>query len=1267
MSFKSYGSREPLDVNGWLNLDDLDYEPDDKEVIVESDQEPDQSNREFEVAFPGSPKQSIASQHDTALTSFRDQLSFLRLQSKDSFRSRYSNFGGSINNGSTLLLDSDSENEPDCEDYDHCNNDLSDEEPDKSFSSSYGSEIPEDTLLSSPKSYIQEPICDSNETVLVKPKRSAFNITIQVSGNDRFCIGVCPPPVGVKKKQQKPWLTTRGLNLRKVIVIKCPDQLKYVPPEDNLSGSEGTKSVRTSASTSSSIFKTPLTRPPTRTRSKNLSVCLDTNLGTKMVQDRASSTEPKDDIISLIASTNIEEEEENGKLAELKSEPASLSEDSKLDRVAQWVETEVQNQRPQVPNVLKGLCFKFFFHNKCRNGLCTRGHTLPQPKINRFFTLSQAELNEAFEFSINYPILFNRVCPIFAEVFARKGSKEDLLKMIQLIFEASSNLVTNKVQSLKKILNNLKKIDDISFEEAVNFVLLEHDLGHNRLLGETLLELIIEMNTTIPKNWPILRRLIESGTKIPKRLADRFLVNLMRDPIDYKVCREVYQHILKFMCLDLPAVSGAVRAQFLTVSRQQADVQDRHDVPEELEANIEQNLTKERFNFENNRLRVQTFLTAKKQQAHFRGPVVLENPIGSRLVEPANVNHIEPQFVIDTVNRPDFASLSRLSAQSSNYSHLDACMANNTALFRQPRKVTPQNNSNNKRSHSSSSEDEHQSNEGSTEYSPNQPPGLTTLTYNSRGLRYDPLEDYWPLQKRRKSKERERHEQEIDSEFDRLRWGETRREETVSCKEPVLSFRSALPINNRSRHGNGADLVSSSSDFVAPVPQVVPDQPTFGRFQFSPNYKLNVSLHNFYTERIDNVNIDEEDVFVLNDCVKYGQGKVFLDLVTKYSGPVTVQNFISMVLANLKGLNQLVGRTYMKLLDSIGEHQNFYGNLNLRVILEVITMNVLFEFEKHNIFEYARDLLTRFLDWDSLVTSRLFITDTRIGVSLVGRYLFIAKLLVYTKPELTFEILVSPALHLLEDYSKWPYYPSSPNPNVFKADLESRNGVLNKFFQIGFLHNVVIVIELYKKALKTNEGIWCFDVRKYVDPMVAKLINVKKIVFLKQILPELALFLDYLEKDTLRACVCLMGRHLSKKDIFRLYDQCTYKQVYQQIHQGQYLVNTILIRTDMLPVEIELIILYYFDKLWEEGLLPFGSDSLYIEIKLPGNSPPKSKFPLLDSNCSVFEMKQKVEYVLKTKCGVDCKTISPDVLMVERDALVNYFGAHPSSTDVTAL
>jgi len=56
-----------------------------------------------------------------------------------------------------------------------------------------------------------------------------------------------------------------------------------------------------------------------------------------------------------------------------------------------------------------------------------------------------------------------------------------------------------------------------------------------------------------------------------------------------------------------------------------------------------------------------------------------------------------------------------------------------------------------------------------------------------------------------------------------------------------------------------------------------------------------------------------------------------------------------------------------------------------------------------------------------LAILQLFITDTYTGVSIVGRYLFIARLLVSCQPELSYEILTCPSEFLL-NYPRVAFY-----------------------------------------------------------------------------------------------------------------------------------------------------------------------------------------------------------------------------------------------------
>lgn len=207
-----------------------------------------------------------------------------------------------------------------------------------------------------------------------------------------------------------------------------------------------------------------------------------------------------------------------------------------------------------------------------------------------------------------------------------------------------------------------------------------------------------------------------------------------------------------------------------------------------------------------------------------------------------------------------------------------------------------------------------------------------SLMYNSQGQQYNPLDDYdyCPTAKRRHVDHTTIYDYNVQAK------GSDRAQTTVAQAQEANLDHAVDDWALWTREQNAENVVTSSSELQSRNRKVclirlkvvyeydklmfqAPDQPIFGRIYFDPNYEFNVSLHNSYLQRIDNVDINEDDVLTLNECVKSGNGVLFLDLLQKYVAPSTIQNFISMTLAHLKGTNQMVARIYKKLLVNIGK------------------------------------------------------------------------------------------------------------------------------------------------------------------------------------------------------------------------------------------------------------------------------------------------------------------------------------------------------------
>ncbi|XP_060525774.1 uncharacterized protein LOC132701681 isoform X2 [Cylas formicarius] len=495
------------------------------------------------------------------------------------------------------------------------------------------------------------------------------------------------------------------------------------------------------------------------------------------------------------------------------------------------------------------------------------------------------------------------------------------------------------------------------------------------------------------------------------------------------------------------------------------------------------------------------------------------------------------------------------------------------------------------------------------ETSPRSSPGFV---YNCHGAQYDPIEDYGPSTKRKR----------LDS-----------------------------------GSSNGPPSSKTPLSTIKP-----PEHPRFGYPRFDPAYRFNVSLHNLYTRETNSVDVDEDDVIRLNSAVKSGDGRTFLELLEKYKRPSTVQNFITMTLAHLKGAKQQAAKKYEDLLASIeNELPSYYANKDIRVILEVVTMNLLFELEKSSVLCLeAQALLERFSDWDSLVTSRVF--TNRMRVSLIGRYLFIARLLAPCRPELTYEIVICPTFHLLEPYDRWPVQPTDALDTILKSDLQARNITLRKLLEIGYVKNVQVVMELYRSVVVKKVDVWKFNVGPFFDPMMVVLINQSDSIALRQILPDIGAFSDLMTKDTLRGYMCALqdlsvkNNSVTQSELYGVYERCMQRGIYQPItcEAGVKMNYVVQLKTDMLNCEIDLIISYYFYQLRKNRGLPPGKAPLSFNIILPG-SLASSKIDLLKNAArSSEEINSIVRCRLWSLCSIDSKYVSPTQVNVSKHELVKY-------------
>ncbi|XP_066147583.1 uncharacterized protein [Euwallacea fornicatus] len=1110
---------------------------------------------------------------------------------------------------------------------------------------------------------IEKTMTSTSSTVLGK---KSLNFTIKLMGNKRICLS------SKQKTRKNPWILKQGwTNLN---VLKLDDLVVKFCPSKQSSNSKGCKfSDNEESSNTGSLFKSPTMSSLTGTER---SIVKST---TNILQDVPEHAKDNIDVISLTAGSIWDEDRQDMSKQDIydtNKEAFNVSDgkDIRMSMVANWVmKTDSEYDKPtvcrnfdngKVPFNFRGLCYHWFFFNSCRNiKLCRQRHMLDHV-INKIRNSSNQDLLEAYNFTKLYPQSFKLTYLYFADIFASRDDKEKLIDIIEMVLEDECS--SFKIEGVNVILKALQKTNLSIFEDAVDYIRNKVDSTRYPKLGEILIEIII-FTDNLQQNWPVLRKLCNIGEKIPLRLAQIFLEKLINEAPDQHVCREIYQHIIVHKCIDLPSISTLIRDPFLKMCT---------------------SLEKRKEPWNDKDSSVKNMGGSSFPSVNLSPPLSMSGSAIQNAKEPVQHLNFSPpsQFGMES-DLQDFASLYCQQTQFDQGDRQLTFSRFETNTFRDTRGHT---------SHVSSEEGDRSVSNISLKDNYFRNPVFSTHKpqYNNKGLHYDPANDYLSTSKHLQVTWCSAEPSEVGgimSEFERLKrsgspdkWnlpinapqsnhGDYRcglsmdfmplRYPKVSEHQRDLSKFNRLQrvrvdnIEGDERNAQMECAVTSSNDTVDEK-EKPPEQPVFGQIHFDSNYELNVSLHNLYLQRIDNVDIDEEDVHRLNDCVKYGNGPMFLELLQKYISPTTVQNFIAMSLAHLKGTNQMVARTYKKLLQSVEETMPyFYGNTKVRVVFEVITMNLLFELEHRNLFEDARDILMKFSNWDSLITSRLFIMDTCTGMSVVGRYLFIAKLLLHTKPELTYEILVCRSLCFLEECHKWPYHPRTPIPEIFNSDLIARNLVLDRFLKEAYCKNPVVVIQLYKMALTKKGGIWNYDVKPFINPMLEHLIQSNQVGHLKVFFKDLHLFLDYIERLVLKTFLLAVHDHLSLQDKFKLLEACMAKDVYMNLFQDQVLSPVIDMKTNMTNNEIMLIILYYFNMLDKAHGLPSSlKHGLKFQIKMPGDANfPQKRFSLTNNiHRSLVEVNAYIKWVLMEKCGVSSSENFPNVVEVTKEELVKY-------------
>ncbi|KAJ8967297.1 hypothetical protein NQ317_008846 [Molorchus minor] len=427
---------------------------------------------------------------------------------------------------------------------------------------------------------------------------------------------------------------------------------------------------------------------------------------------------------------------------------------------------------------------------------------------------------------------------------------------------------------------------------------------------------------------------------------------------------------------------------------------------------------------------------------------------------------------------------------------------------------------------------------------------------------------------------------------------------------------------------------------------LTPPTPIFGNCCYRSDYKMDKSLHNLLLDTADFVNISEKDVARLNYAIKSKNGDEFYGLLEKYKSPPTVKNFITMTIAHLKSFGSGPYEPLVGLIHALeSTNPNYNKSVHIKAIFEVIVMNILFELEKKGHWEKARKLLEKFCDWDSLISSQLLQIFPIRKLTHMGRYIYLAKLFSKGKNyHYSSKILQCLNLHMLEPLDKWPYQ------YYAQVDIKSRDDVLTDFFTNAWRYNMTDVLQMYRRVYKYN-GIYGYDAFIHFNPMLINIINNGQLPILKYFHSDIDLYYETMDRCVLRAFTALMADQLSKENLFKLYEMCCERQIYTYYTGSE---TDIVLRTNMLDQELQLILSFYLEKILHNNCVP--KEDVNITIKLFDTKP---KYPKILQNCvrSVQEINEKVKLILLSRFSISVKDhvhSKPTVIELSRVLLTDF-------------
>ncbi|KAL3278558.1 hypothetical protein HHI36_016104 [Cryptolaemus montrouzieri] len=399
----------------------------------------------------------------------------------------------------------------------------------------------------------------------------------------------------------------------------------------------------------------------------------------------------------------------------------------------------------------------------------------------------------------------------------------------------------------------------------------------------------------------------------------------------------------------------------------------------------------------------------------------------------------------------------------------------------------------------------------------------------------------------------------------------------------------------------------------------------------NPDFECNISLHNLYPMvQVCATEISNVDLLKLQKILGSNDGLEFLNVLDEYRDSFTIENFIVNTLTFITSTKVAtdIFRKFSSLLTAIEKVQRNWTDVpHIKMLIEVLAMNVVYSLENKGEWKRCRDILLRVKNIHSVVTSKIFFSRSHL-MSHMHRYIYIVRIFIRAEDfHWANEIFQWQVPNLLESPSKWPF-------QFVQSDLQMRNETLKLFFEEGFALNIVAANDLLKHIKVVLGGnVEGLNVWNLFDNFMCTMMDAGEEkratleLLYRHIVNDYGL---YMANEVLQGYLGYMEESIHYNDAFKLFRICCEKGVYHKYTGKE---RIIIIKTTMSNFEITCILDSYFENIVKRTVQP---QDFYIELKLPQSDQPRSGPHILKNrlNRSIFAIFTSILHILRIKYGI---------------------------------